>query len=169
MAKKVTRLKALFTGPRTARELSEAFLLVAKSTPRRTDAGAFSFRRDGFTLRFLITPDAVRVYGSTLDAEEFLWFEGRFSDLPHTITRKLRPLLPRRSEPLPPPSIFATEDVGPAVASPFRATLWFKEKREAEERARFLSNAARNRQATRGTGNDEFRSGRRLGHSTDLE
>jgi hypothetical protein len=170
MKKVVPRLKALFSGFRTPRDRNEAFLIMAKTTPRKISEGVYSFRRDEFTLRLLITQGtSVRVYGSAPSAAEFLWFEGRLADLPDPIVRKIRPLLLKRPKNPSPSTMRSNGDTESSNRSSFPATPWFKEKREAEARARFLGHAAQNRKIRRGSGNDEVRTGFGLGHSTDLD
>lgn len=122
MPKMLSRLKNLFSSPRprTARELSEAFTIIAKSTPRKIGEGAFSFRRDGFLLRFLASKNDIRIYGSAPDSEEVLWFAGHPSDLPNSIQRKIRPLLPKGQGPSATSTIFSDSTKEPATSSAFR-------------------------------------------------
>jgi hypothetical protein len=170
MKKEVSRLRALFSGFRTAGDLNETFLIMAKTTPRKISERVYSFSRNGFTLRILITHGtSVCVYGSAPGAVEFLWFEGRLADLPDPIVRKIRYLPPKRPQNSSPSTVRSNGGTESSNRSSFPATPWFKEKREAEARARFLGHAAQNRQMRRGSGNDEIRTGCGPGHSTDLD
>lgn len=169
MSKERNRLAQIYNGPRTFRSLIDAFGILARSKPRDLGNGCFSLQRETFGMRFVCTRSSVQVFGFSPLTAEFLWFDGRLSELPKGMKSRASSWAARVGKPaISGASIFSAEPTG-AGGSHLRYPLWFKEKEAEQARQRFRQNTEAYRQQTRSAPIDAIRMGGTPGHTTDNE